>query len=95
MPLHCYTRFSTLKPHRQYHWAITLKENGDKPIGTIHGLVNDDLEQVTSDIVSDRHGGIRESCLRHCRRSLIFSLTGWDRTVFVPTMTRITLIPEW
>ena len=30
-----------------YHWAITLKENGDKPIGTIHGLVNDDLEQVT------------------------------------------------
>ena len=29
-----------------YHWAITLKENGDEPIGTIHGLVNDDLESV-------------------------------------------------
>ena len=29
-----------------YHWAITLKEAGDEPIGTIHGLVNEDLEQV-------------------------------------------------
>ena len=29
-----------------YHWAITLKENGDEPIGTIHGLVNDDLEAI-------------------------------------------------
>ncbi len=29
-----------------YHWAITLKANGDEPIGTIHGLVNDDLESV-------------------------------------------------
>ena len=29
-----------------YHWTITLKENGDEPIGTIHGLVNDDLESV-------------------------------------------------
>ena len=29
-----------------YHWAITLKENGDEPVGTIHGLVNDDLEQI-------------------------------------------------
>lgn len=29
-----------------YHWTITLKENGDVPIGTIHGLVNDDLESV-------------------------------------------------
>ena len=29
-----------------YHWGITLKENGDVPIGTIHGLVNDDLESV-------------------------------------------------
>ena len=29
-----------------YHWAITLKENGDEPVGTIHGLVNDDLESV-------------------------------------------------
>lgn len=29
-----------------YHWAITLKENGDEPIGTIHGLVNDDLESI-------------------------------------------------
>ena len=30
-----------------YHWAVTLKEKGDEPIGTVHGLVNDDLEQVT------------------------------------------------
>ena len=30
-----------------YHWAITLKENGEEPIGTIHGLVNDDLQQIT------------------------------------------------
>lgn len=30
-----------------YHWAITLKENGDEPIGTIHGLVNDDIELIT------------------------------------------------
>lgn len=29
-----------------YHWAITLKENGPEPIGTIHGLVNDDLESI-------------------------------------------------
>ena len=29
-----------------YHWAITLKENGDEPIGVIHGQVNRDLEQV-------------------------------------------------
>ena len=29
-----------------YHWAITLKESGDDPIGTIHGLANDDLESV-------------------------------------------------
>ena len=29
-----------------YHWAITLKENGDEPIGTIHGLVNEDLASV-------------------------------------------------
>lgn len=30
-----------------YQWAITLKETEDEPIGTIHGLVNDDLEQIT------------------------------------------------
>ena len=29
-----------------YHWAITLKENGDEPIGTIHGLANDHTESV-------------------------------------------------
>jgi len=29
-----------------YHWAITLKENGDEPIGTIHGLPDDGLESV-------------------------------------------------
>ena len=30
-----------------YHWAITLKKNEKEPIGTIHGLVNEDLEQIT------------------------------------------------
>lgn len=30
-----------------YHWAITLKETGDEPIGTVHGLVNSDLAQIT------------------------------------------------
>ncbi len=30
-----------------YHWAITLKGREDEPIGTIHGLVNDDLKQFT------------------------------------------------
>ena len=29
-----------------YHWTITLKEDEGNPIGTIHGLVNDDLESV-------------------------------------------------
>lgn len=29
-----------------YHWGITLKENGDEPIGTIHGLVNKDTDSV-------------------------------------------------
>ena len=29
-----------------YHSTITLKGHGDEPIGTIHGLVNDDLESV-------------------------------------------------
>ncbi len=29
-----------------YHWAITLKENGDEAIGTIHGLVNDSTESI-------------------------------------------------
>lgn len=29
-----------------YHWAVTLKERGDEPVGTIHGLMNDDLELV-------------------------------------------------
>lgn len=28
-----------------YHWAITLKENGE-PIGSIHGLANNELEQI-------------------------------------------------
>ena len=30
-----------------YHWTITLKEQGNEPIGTIHGLVNDDAEMIT------------------------------------------------
>ncbi|MBR4759270.1 MAG: GNAT family N-acetyltransferase [Lachnospiraceae bacterium] len=29
-----------------YHWVITIKENGDEPIGTIHGEVNDDLDSI-------------------------------------------------
>ena len=29
-----------------YHWGITLKENGEEPIGTIHGLVNKDTDSV-------------------------------------------------
>ena len=28
-----------------YHWVITVQENEEEPIGTIHGLVNDDLEE--------------------------------------------------
>ena len=30
-----------------YHWVITCKAQGDEPIGTIHGLVNDDLDMIT------------------------------------------------
>ena len=29
-----------------YHWVITLKEKGDEPVGTIHGLVNEDIESI-------------------------------------------------
>ena len=29
-----------------YHWVITQKESGDEPIGSIHGLVNEDLELI-------------------------------------------------
>ena len=50
-----------------YHWAITLKENGDEPIGTIHGLVNDDLEQITVGYCLGRawwHRGIMSETLQ-------------------------------
>ena len=50
-----------------YHWAITLKEHGDEPIGTIHGLVNDDLEQVTVGYCLGRawwHQGIMSETLQ-------------------------------
>ena len=40
-----------------YHWAITLKANGGEPIGTIHGLPNDDLElQLVWLEALERHG---------------------------------------
>ena len=29
-----------------YQWTIILKENGEEPIGTIHGQVNNDIESV-------------------------------------------------
>ena len=50
-----------------YHWAITLKENGDEPIGTIHGQVNDDLEQITVGYCLGRawwHRGIMSETLQ-------------------------------
>ena len=50
-----------------YHWAITLKENGDEPIGTIHGLVNDDLNQITVGYCLGRawwHRGIMSEALQ-------------------------------
>lgn len=50
-----------------YHWAITLKEKGDKPIGTIHGLVNDDTESIRVGYCLGRnwwHMGIMSEALR-------------------------------
>lgn len=50
-----------------YHWAVTLKENGDEPIGTIHGLVNEDLEQITVGYCLGRawwHRGIMSETLQ-------------------------------
>lgn len=29
-----------------YHWKIILKSNGEEPIGTIHGQVNEDTESI-------------------------------------------------
>lgn len=50
-----------------YHWCITLKVNGDEPIGTIHGLVDDDLEQITVGYCLGRawwHRGIMSETLQ-------------------------------
>ena len=49
------------------NWAITLKEHGDEPIGTIHGVVNDDLEQITIGYCLGRawwHQGIMSETLQ-------------------------------
>ena len=50
-----------------YHWAITLKEKGDEPIGTIHGLVNADTESIRVGYCLGRswwHMGIMSEALR-------------------------------
>ena len=49
-----------------YHWAVTLKENGDEPIGTIHGLIKDELDLVTTGYCLSRnywHKGIMSEAL--------------------------------
>lgn len=49
-----------------YHWTITLKENGDEPIGTIHGLIKEELELVTAGYCLSRkywHQGIMSEAL--------------------------------
>ncbi|MBO7564965.1 MAG: GNAT family N-acetyltransferase [Clostridiales bacterium] len=50
-----------------YHWVITLKENGDEPIGTIHGLIKDELDLVTAGYCLSRkywHQGIMSEALQ-------------------------------
>ena len=50
-----------------YHWAITLKENGDEAIGTIHGLVNDSTESIQVGYCLGRafwHQGIMSEALQ-------------------------------
>ena len=50
-----------------YHWAITLKEKGDEPVGTIHGLVNDDTESIRIGCCLGKnywHMGIMSEALR-------------------------------
>ena len=50
-----------------YQWAITLKELGDEPIGTIHGLVNNDTESITVGYCLGRkwwHRGIMSEALQ-------------------------------
>jgi ribosomal-protein-alanine N-acetyltransferase len=64
-----------------YHWAITLKENGDEPIGTIHGLVNDDLEQITVGYCLGRawwHQGITSEALKAVM-DYLFDVVGVNR----------------
>ena len=49
-----------------YHWAITLKDNGDEPIGSIHGLVNDDADSIRVGYALSRfqwHKGIMSEAL--------------------------------
>ena len=50
-----------------YHWAIALKEGSGEPIGTIHGLPDDSLEQITVGYCLGRawwHLGIMSEALR-------------------------------
>ena len=49
-----------------YQWVITLKENGDEPLGTIHGLIKDELGLVTAGYCLSRkfwHQGIMSEAL--------------------------------
>ncbi len=49
-----------------YHWAITLKDNGDEPVGSIHGLVNDDADSIRVGYALSRsqwHKGIMSEAL--------------------------------
>lgn len=50
-----------------YQWVITLKENGDEPLGTIHGLIKDELGLVTAGYCLSRkfwHQGIMSEALQ-------------------------------
>ena len=78
-----------------YHWAITLKENGDEPIGTIHGLVNEDLSSVQVGYCIGKAWWHQGSRPRRCRRSSTFSLTGSARKVSIPTMIPTIPIRAW
>ena len=49
-----------------YHWVITLKSRGDEPIGTIHGLVNENTESIQAGYCLGRafwHQGIMSEAL--------------------------------
>lgn len=50
-----------------YHWVITMKELDNMPIGTIHGLVNDNVEMITVGYCLGRkwwHQGIMSESLK-------------------------------